>query len=147
MHTVHLSQQACRCSAKFTLPRSSTTSLVAGATRQQRQQYTAQTPAASAALLLAGAATTAQLLLPIPAPATPAAVVSTQPDAATASTSAQSVVGDLSVATAPAIEAEADDILSEMTEDVALPPALMRFMELITNVSRLVCVHQTHSLC
>lgn len=42
---------------------------------------------------------------------------------------------DLSVAAAPAIEAEAEDILDDMTEDVALPPELMRFMELITNVS------------
>lgn len=132
---MQLSKQGCTCSTARTAANRSA-AVVTRASQQQQQSV-----AGTVAVSLAAVATAVQLTLPAAAPAVVSSSIS-QP-AAAAAVRYQPVVSDLSVAAAPAVEVEAEDVLGNLTEDVALPPELMRFMELITNVClpSHLCVH------
>lgn len=110
--------------------------LQAAHTHQQRQ--TSSLPfAGKAALTAAAAATALQLLLPA-APAYAAlAAPSSSGTGATPAAAWQPVFGDLSLtAAAPSLPAEQEEFASDLlTEEVALPPELMQFMDLIQQVT------------
>jgi hypothetical protein len=140
MQALRGSQQAkCNCSRQQ--QRSSANSravrlLVRATSHPQQPSFTS-----TAALTAAAAATVLQLCLPAaPALAGVAAAYNSSSSViastlAAAAAAWQPVFGD--VAAVAQLPAEQEDFASEiLTEEIALPPQLMSFMELLQNVSR-----------
>lgn len=126
-------QTSCSCSKQQ--QRSATTSrtvrLLAKATSQPNQQQQQPSFASTAALTAAAAATVLQLCLPAaPALAQVAAAYSSSNTTAVSAAAWQPVLGD--VAAVAQLPADQEDFATEiLTEELALPPQLMDFMELL----------------
>jgi hypothetical protein len=139
MQALHGSQQAkCNCSRQQqrSAANSRAVRLLVRATSHPEQQPSFTS---TAALTAAAAATVLQLCLPAaPALADVAAAYNSSSSSVIASAPAaawQPVFGD--VAAVAQLPAEQEDFATEiLTEEIALPPQLMSFMELLQKVSR-----------
>lgn len=138
-------QTSCSCSKQQqrSAATSRTVRLLAKATSQPNQQQQQPSFASTAALTAAAAATVLQLCLPAaPALAQVAAAYSSSNTTAVSAAAWQPVLGD--VAAVAQLPADQEDFATEiLTEELALPPQLMDFMELLQKVRSFVCVCYT----